>query len=187
MGQELQPVRSLVSPSVFSFLWRLRLYSGFKTRLSDWTSLLYQRGSWVFFHTSLSYLASCRKKKKRKQPKTEVLGQERNIRFASRLSTLDVHGMRLRITLSSTLFHYITYMYLLIYVYIMIKILGRLSNSHCNSVKILARYSILEKRGGLSTEISSQCVFIFWDHGRRHKEKEGSTHCPFYKQVKVFT
>lgn len=79
-------------------------------------------------------------------------------------------------------FHYITYIYLQIYVYTMIKILGRLSNSHCNSVKILARHNILEKE--MSTEISSQCVFIFWDHRRRHEEKDESTHCPFYKQVR---
>ena len=42
------------------------------------------------------------KQNKTKQ-KTEVLGQERNIRFASVLSTLDVHGIRLRIMLGSTL------------------------------------------------------------------------------------
>lgn len=65
-------------------------------------------------------------------------------------------------------------MSLLIYVHIIIKILDRLSNSLCNSVNILARHNIPEKRGVLSTEVSSQCIFIFWDHRRMHEEKDES-------------
>lgn len=96
--------------------------------------------------------------------KTQAPDQKGSIRYSSRSLSLDIHGMRLRSKMWSTLIplHNSTRMpkFLPMCIYIVIKILMGLSYCHCNLGKSLARHSVPQNRDVLNTGISSQHLYL---------------------------